>query len=1136
MKKKSKALKAVSLAVSAALSLSAFPFVTPVASDAATEDAYFLRGDVVGNDGISGADAAAIQQYDAKVLNLDEKQMLQADANADGRVSISDAVAILQWLVMYNYNGGHTGEYALLSGESDPENDFSGTSFRYIETDIAGNYKLRIKYTNSSDTDAVLTVRTDEGYTTVSCPPTGTQEGEVDIVIPVESAGTHYFSFESDSVKVNTSKIIRTLNLAGSFTKEASPIVTDAPQEQNTTVPTQEIHYEETTTVTEIPVINTNRYYASDAVISEGVVESTNTGFEGSGYANVDNKTGSSVEFTVDVAEDGNYEIDFRYANGTASSRPMQIVVNGSSDAYYVDFAGTDAWTTWKNDSIVVPLKKGKNTIKAVSTTENGGPNIDYIDVVKTDKEPAQPAVTERYYAVEAEYLKAWKEDTNTGFAGTAYLNYDNAIGGYIEWTVNAPQDGNYEVDFRYANGTDVNRKIKLITNGDRTHGQYVDFNGTGAWTTWGDSKAVVSLKKGKNTLKAYATTNAGGPNMDYIEISQTGQNAPASKATQGKQVEKLNRGVVMAHAKNGNLVSWRLLATDDENTTFDLWRIRDSGNVKLGTFTMKDASNYFDAEGTATDWYTVDVSVNGESTEFAQASTNFTNTNSGQSGAYFDIQLKQPAGLTMPDGTTCTYSPNDCSVGDVDGDGQYELFVKWDPSNSQDNSKNGYTGNVYIDCYRLDGTFLWRVDLGKNIRAGAHYTQYMVYDFDGDGKCEMICKTADGTVDGTGKVVGDGSKDYRSSAGRILEGPEYLTLFDGATGKALDTVDYKPARGDVGAWGDTYGNRVDRFTACVAYLDGKNAYACFGRGYYTRLAVTAYGVSGGKLKEYWAFDTGNNVSAAGYGDGNHHCMGADVDQDGKDEVVCGSVIIDDNGKVLNTTSLAHGDAIHIGDFDPSNPGLEIFQCLEDEKHPNGTVVSYGTILRDAATAKVLFRETAGGDTGRCIADNLITGNGGAEMCGSHNSVVYSATGDHAKVCDWSNITKWGQNSVVYWTDVLERAVLDRTMADQYGKGRVFSGDGVGYNNYTKSNACLTCDLMGDWREEMLFPCGTDKIRVFTTTYTTDYNIYSLMHNTQYRVQVASQNNGYNQPPHTDYYLDTTEYTRPEEPDVWVKD
>ncbi|MBR6386466.1 MAG: carbohydrate-binding protein [Ruminococcus sp.] len=1138
MKKKTKALKVLSLALSAALSLTSFPFVSAVST--AAEEEYILRGDVVGNDGITGLDASAIQEYDAGTRDFDSREQLAADANADGGVSISDAVSILQWLVMYNYNEGHTAEYTPVSGFKTTGADLDGKTSFDCEIDISGNHKIRVKYTNGSDGEKPLVIRTNEGYTTVMCPPTGNSEGEVVVTIPVKKAGKLNISFSSDSsVNVRYAEVVRTVNLAGEFTEEEYiPQETTVPQEVQTTVPTTVIYYEgTTTTVTTAPAVKTNRYYGADALISEGVVESLNEGFEGTnGYANLDNKTGSYIEFTVDVPEAGNYKIDFRYANGTEVSRPMQIIANDSDTAYYIDFKGTELWTKWDNQYAVVPLTAGKNKIKAVSTTETGGPNIDYIDVDKTDEKPAEPPKVTKYYAVDANYHKAWEESTNAGFEGKAYVNYDNSTGSYIEWTVEVPQDGNYEVDFRYANGSDINRPVKLITNGDRTHGQYVDFKGTGAWTSWDDSKAVVSLKKGKNTLKAYANTSAGGPNMDYIEIAQSGQNAPNAKATNGKRVEKLNRGVVMAHAKNGNLVSWRLLATDDENTTFDLWRIRDSGNVKLGTFTMKDASNYFDTEGTATDWYTVDVSVNGESTEFAQASTNFTNTNSGQSGAYFDIQLKQPADLTMPDGTTCSYSPNDCSVGDVDGDGEYELFVKWDPSNSQDNSKNGYTGNVYIDCYKLNGTQLWRVDLGKNIRAGAHYTQYMVYDFDGDGKCEMICKTADGTVDGTGKVVGDGSKDYRSSAGRILDGPEYLTLFDGATGKALDTVDYKPARGDVGAWGDTYGNRVDRFTACVAYLDGKNAYACFGRGYYTRLAVTAYGVSGGKLKEYWAFDTGHNVSAKGYGDGNHHSMGADVDGDGRDEVVVGSAVIDDNGQLLYTSSMAHGDAIHIGDFDPTNPGVEIFQCLEDDVHPNGTKIGFGTVFRDGATGRVLFRETAGGDTGRCIADNLVTGNGGAEMCGSHNSIVYSATGSHEKVCDWSNITKWGQNSVVYWTDVLERAVLDRTMADQYGKGRVFSGDGVGYNNYTKSNACITCDLMGDWREEMLFPCGTDKIRVFTTTYTTDYNLYSLMHNPQYRVQVAAQNNGYNQPPHTDYYIDTTEYTRPEEPDVWVKD
>lgn len=745
--------------------------------------------------------------------------------------------------------------------------------------------------------------------------------------------------------------------------------------------------------------------------------------------------------------------------------------------------------------------------------------------IIPTEPPTAPPVTASKYYASDAVIYKGVTETVNEGFESEAYANFNNEIGSFVEWTVNAPSDGNYTVDFRYANGTDVNRPIKLIVNGDKEYGQYVDFNGTGAWTSWSNQTAVVSLKAGKNTLKAYATTQNGGPNVDYVAISASDTDAPHEKATQGKRMEKLNRSVISAHAKNGNLISWRLLATDNEQTIFKLWK---NGKEMLGEFTTDQATNYFDNGGTASDWYTIDVHVGDECTEFAQASTNFTNTNSGQSGAYMDIKLQQPADLTMPDGSVCSYSPNDCSVGDVDGDGEYELFVKWYPSNAQDNSKGGYTGNIYIDCYKLSGTRLWRVDLGHNVRAGAHYNQFLVYDFDGDGIAELICKTSDGTVDGTGNVIGDKNADYRASSGYILTGNEFLTLFDGATGKALDTIDYKPGRGNVSDWGDNYGNRVDRFTACVAYLDGQNPYACFGRGYYTRAAMTAYTVQNGKLKEYWAFDTGHNSSVKGYGDGNHHSMGADVDGDGKDEVVLGSAVIDDNGKLLYTSGLGHGDAIHIGDFDPTNPGVEIFMCHEEEKS------GFGISLRDGKTGKLLFKEDGAGDTGRCIADNLIAGNGGAEMIGSHNGNVYSCTGNHKQVLSWSEITKWGQNSVVYWTDTAERAVLDRTMADQYGKGRVFTGDGAGYNNASKSNACITADIMGDWREEMLFPVGSDTIRVFTTTYTTEYNLYTLMHNPQYRIQTAAQNNGYNQPPHTDFYLDSVEYTRPEEHDVWT--
>ena len=738
------------------------------------------------------------------------------------------------------------------------------------------------------------------------------------------------------------------------------------------------------------------------------------------------------------------------------------------------------------------------------------------------------------YAAVDGKFDKGYVESDHAGFEAESYLNLYNEVGSDVSINVDVPVDGVYALTVHYASGGTAARPVQVYVN-NALSTYTLAGEATGAWDAWKEETLNIRLAAGMNTITFTSLTADGAANLDTITISTTSEKEspsdplPAIKGKpvsaqnnvwgEGIQMEYLNRGLTAANDGGGMRLSWRILATDTENTSYKLYK----NGTLLTEIKAGAASNYYDKGGTAADKYTIDTYVGGTCIEKGTAAVVFGTKNSGQSGAYFDIPTQKPADQTMPDGSTCSYTENDCSVGDIDGDGVYEIFVKWDPSNSQDNSKTGYTGTTFFDCYRLDGTLVWRIDLGVNIRSGAHYTQFLVYDFDGDGKCELICKTADGTKDGKGNYIGDKSKDWRNSAGTVLDGPEYITLFDGMTGAALDTQDYDPARGAQGkeTWGDTYGNRSERYTACVAYLDGKNASACFGRGYYTRLAVAAWDVRGGKLSKRWVFDTGFNVNAGGYGDGNHHELAADVDGDGKQEVVCGSAVIDDNGKLLYTTYNAHGDAIHIGDFDPQNPGLEIFQCLEDEVHPTGKAINFGVELRDAKTGKALFRETAGGDTGRAICDNIIAGNGGAEMNGSHSGNVYSATGSHEIVCQWSDITKWGQNSVVYWTDVLERAVLDRTMADQYGKGRVFTGDGVSYNNYTKSNACLTCDLMGDWREEMIFRKSEGGLRVFTTTFATEYPIYSLMHNPQYRVQVAAQNNGYNQPPHTDYFLGT---------------
>ena len=441
--------------------------------------------------------------------------------------------------------------------------------------------------------------------------------------------------------------------------------------------------------------------------------------------------------------------------------------------------------------------------------------------------------------------------------------------------------------------------------------------------------------------------------------VPAVSQTVSAAGTNQG---EYLNRGISAINTGSGMLVSWRFLANDSDSAVFQLYR----NNTLIYTSNAGESTCYLDAGGKSTDAYRVDTVEGGKvvSSENCALISN---------QSYFQLNLDPPTG------SGCTYSPNDCSVGDVDGDGTYEIFMKWDPSNSKDNSQKGKTGNVFIDCYRLDGTRLWRIDLGKNIRAGAHYTQFFVADFDSDGKAEMTCKTADGTVDGKGTVIGDASKDYRNSSGYVLSGPEYYTLFDGSTGAALDTVNYEPARGTVSKWGDRYGNRVDRFWGTVAYLDGVHPSVVTGRGYYTRMTATAYDVVNKKLVKRWAFDTGNDKSAAGYGDGNHNSMAADVDGDGKQEIITGSTCLDDNGKVLWCLNKGHGDALHLGDLLPSRSGLELWICHEDKP--------YGVSLVDASNGKILFHKDGTGDTGRCCADNVWTGNDGAEFWGLGNDV-----------------------------------------------------------------------------------------------------------------------------------------------------
>ncbi|QXU39955.1 rhamnogalacturonan lyase [Pedobacter sp. D749] len=573
------------------------------------------------------------------------------------------------------------------------------------------------------------------------------------------------------------------------------------------------------------------------------------------------------------------------------------------------------------------------------------------------------------------------------------------------------------------------------------------------------------------------------------------------------RQMEKLGRGVIAVRQNNDSVyVGWRMLGADADEIAFNLYR--KSGNneaIKLNHDPITRSTNFVDA-GVKFDLpnsYFVKPILKGIELE---ASKPFRLPAKSPIQQYLTIPLKTPAG----------YTPNDASVGDLDGDGEYEIVLH-QTGRSKDNSSNGITDPPIFQAYKLDGTFLWEINLGKNIREGAHYTQFMVYDLDGDGIAEMVCKTADGTIDGKGKVIGDATKYWRNANGKILDGPEFLTVFSGKTGEALATTDYIPARGNIGAWGgkggngknDNSGNRVDRFNACVAYLDGIHPSVVMCRGYYGRTVLAAWDWRNGKLISRWVFDS-KDAKNAFSGQGNHNLTVADVDGDGKDEIIYGSMCVDDNGKGLYTTGLRHGDAIHVSDLDPEHPGLEVFGIHEIEEGTKGP----GVAVYDAKTGKILWKGSPDEDVGRGVADNIDNSRFGAQMWWSGSNGLYDIKGN--RIGDQPRST----NFLIYWDGDLSRELLDANHIDKYNGGRLFTADGAVANNGTKSTPALSADIFGDWREELILRSyDNQSLRIYTTTIPTAHRNYTLMHDPQYRLSIAWQNDGYNQPPHTGFYF-----------------
>ena len=595
-------------------------------------------------------------------------------------------------------------------------------------------------------------------------------------------------------------------------------------------------------------------------------------------------------------------------------------------------------------------------------------------------------------------------------------------------------------------------------------------------------------------------------------------------------QLEYLDRGTVAVKTDQGVYLSWRLLGTENYDTSFSIYR----NGERIAN--VDDTTNYIDREGRLTDKYTVVLEE-----ESVRAGKLVLVCEK----ACFRLPLDVPKGGISVDGEEYSYTANDATCADLDGDGEYEIILKWDPSNSFDSGTQAkHSGNVYVDAYKLSGGKLWRIDLGINISAGPHFTQLSAYDFDLDGKAELVLKTAPGSRDGTGKYVSeaadnpaiiktDNQRDYRSKTpakqdpygGRVLEGDEYLTVFDGLSGKAIDTIYYPFPRGNVEEWGDSWGNRSERYLQAVAYLDGMIPHVIVWRGYYDKMAAAAYRLESGRLVEAASFDSSEYAFCSYNGQGNHNLAVADVDEDGRDEILCGSLALDDDLSVLWCSGRGHGDALHLADYDPVHEGLEYF-CVHE-------TAPYGMTVYDAATGKELFHSDGERDTGRGMMAHVGYSDGYYEIWATYSHNAFEPedyVGRYASygVSGFQETEYWpeSQNFRIFWDGDLYDELLDGDGTEE-SPVQITGKDGLeaGFPhtrtiNGTKQNVCLTADLFGDWREEFVVPSSDgNTLFIYTTTIPTSERLFTLMHDRTYRMQIASQNVGYNQPPHLGYYV-----------------
>lgn len=589
---------------------------------------------------------------------------------------------------------------------------------------------------------------------------------------------------------------------------------------------------------------------------------------------------------------------------------------------------------------------------------------------------------------------------------------------------------------------------------------------------------------------------------------------------------EKLSRGLIGIPTEEGMYFSWRMTLEDAAGLQFDLYRSSGGGaEVKLNKEPIDRTSDFLDR--------TVDYTVDNRWT--LKATTGevaiWTRLKGEERNPYLSVPVCKPEDGEIA-GESFTYTANDCSVGDLDGDGEYEIILKWFPSNSKRPPQRGFTGNTYLDAYKMDGTRLWRIDLGPNVRSGAATTNFLVFDFDGDGCAEICCKTGDGTVDGLGHRIGDAQADWRTwdkkspTYGKIVNGPEYLTVFEGRTGKELDSKEYIPTRYPLDGWGgvggncgnDNTGGRSDRFTAGVAFLDGKTPSPIMVRGWYGRTVVAAWTFTNGALKHTWTFDSAAPGWEAYSGMGNHSVTVADFDGDGCDEICVGAMTVDHDGKGLFTTGLRHGDALHAGRFIPSRQGMQVFGVHENEGDNEIVKRTPAVAMFDGATGEIIWQDGLGQDAGRGVAADIDPRYDGAECWCNIGGLRRGDTGEII-----SNRKPDSCNFTIYWdadplAELLDHVSISKWNWNTESTDLLLKAEGVVSNNGTKGNPCLSGDILGDWREEVIWPSEDQtELRIYSTTIPAVDRRATWMNDRQYRLAIAWQNVAYNQPPHSSF-------------------